>query len=389
MAFQNKYMRVAVVGLTLLIESCKPSTDNSLRARTPDSGAGNVSDPEAELSETLVVRGRGGDAELRSTRVRFPSDALVVDARVRLSIAQKPSESADNPAVLLGTPLSDVVKVEVLDAGTGILLPKDSILSGYRFSQRLPNITTGQEISAAVIELGPDGSEVRSSLIPADEVEGLSLLSGGVEVAVTLQIPHAIAWFVLADEVSTILSSTTSSGVGSTTGGAGTTVAGQTGGTGSASGSGSGGGASLTMSRTMRVCAARGAAMTESTAIGAGTAADPHVICNKDQLIHLANNCVTVCHKHFFLGSDIDLQDGAGMVPIGTSSVPFVGVFDGGEREIKRLRVDLELTQYVGLFGSVSAGAIIKNLSLRDTTIIGDQGVGCLAGNVPGIFQHF
>ena len=86
--------------------------------------------------------------------------------------------------------------------------------------------------------------------------------------------------------------------------------------------------------------------------------------------------------------ADIDASDtatidgGKGFLPIGTSSKPFRGFFDGGGHTIVGSR-STALTQLRGLFGYVDGTWVIledSNLTLKDFNIIGDAIVGGLVG---------
>ena len=67
--------------------------------------------------------------------------------------------------------------------------------------------------------------------------------------------------------------------------------------------------------------------------------------------------------------------------PIGTSSRPFEGTFDGGSHTISGLQITGGTQDDAGLFGYCS-GATIKNLTVAATTIAGDENVGILAGSL-------
>ncbi len=77
-------------------------------------------------------------------------------------------------------------------------------------------------------------------------------------------------------------------------------------------------------------------------------------------------------------------NSGAGFVPLGSSSTPFIGSFDGQGYEISSLTINRPGESYVGLFAAVAAEAIIEDFSLPDVMIAGNHYVGALAGHSEG-----
>jgi hypothetical protein len=94
--------------------------------------------------------------------------------------------------------------------------------------------------------------------------------------------------------------------------------------------------------------------------------------------------------RHYALGSNIDAtatstwNSNAGFTPVGTSSTPFTGVFDGLGHTIGNLTINLPSTSYVGLLGYVGTGGVAKNVGLVGGTVAGVQYVGELAGYSTG-----
>ena len=87
------------------------------------------------------------------------------------------------------------------------------------------------------------------------------------------------------------------------------------------------------------------------------------------------------------LDGDIDASatrswnSGAGFAPIGTSSIPFSGSFDGQGYAIRNLYINRGDAEYVGLFGYVSGElATISNVALDNATITGRNYTGALMG---------
>ena len=80
------------------------------------------------------------------------------------------------------------------------------------------------------------------------------------------------------------------------------------------------------------------------------------------------------------LTADIDLAD-AEIAPIGTTSDPFVGTFDGGNHRISNLFINMPEQKFVGLFGCAADGADFRNFVLdKSCSITGLTFVGVLGG---------
>lgn len=68
--------------------------------------------------------------------------------------------------------------------------------------------------------------------------------------------------------------------------------------------------------------------------------------------------------------------------PVGTSSEPFKGTFDGDGHKITGLKITSG--SYIGLFGYVGEGAEIKNVNLVGANVFGVKRVGALIGQIKG-----
>ena len=93
------------------------------------------------------------------------------------------------------------------------------------------------------------------------------------------------------------------------------------------------------------------------------------------------------------LSQDIDASDtvnwnsGAGFLPIGTSSKPFTGKFNGNGHKIRRLYINRSEENNVGLFGYVVGGEI-RNLGIEEGCVVGRYGTGILVGYNRGIVRN-
>jgi hypothetical protein len=79
---------------------------------------------------------------------------------------------------------------------------------------------------------------------------------------------------------------------------------------------------------------------------------------------------------------------GQGWHPIGTYDHQFTGTFDGQGYEISGLFIDLPDEVYVGLFGYVGAGGVIKNVEVTHIDISGLEQVGALVGSSEGTVSN-
>lgn len=68
--------------------------------------------------------------------------------------------------------------------------------------------------------------------------------------------------------------------------------------------------------------------------------------------------------------------------PVGDSSTPFKGTFDGDGHKITGLKITSG--SYIGLFGYVGAGAVIRNVNLVGASVSGESRVGALIGRIVG-----
>ena len=126
---------------------------------------------------------------------------------------------------------------------------------------------------------------------------------------------------------------------------------------------------------------------------GAGTEADPYRIKNLDNLALLSRyvNAGNGAGEYFILMNDIDMSgeygpDSASWPPIGTRSSGFRGNFDGNGHTIKGLYVSSD-EDYCGLFGYISRGSNIKNISVSGT-VTGGNYTGAIAGQSYGTIEN-
>ncbi len=112
---------------------------------------------------------------------------------------------------------------------------------------------------------------------------------------------------------------------------------------------------------------------------GEGNEADPYLISNLIELEWFRNSVnkgTDYKGKFVKLTADIDLENNA-WTPIGTSSAPFKGTFDGADKTISNLKVEGENNQ--GFFGYATE-AKISNLILDNVSVKGTDCVGAVVG---------
>jgi hypothetical protein len=119
-----------------------------------------------------------------------------------------------------------------------------------------------------------------------------------------------------------------------------------------------------------------------STLSGSGTADNPYIITNTDELNSMRQNLAA----HYKLGNNIDLSNslvwdnGRGWNTIGAnSSASFTGSFDGNGYTITGLNINKPNIDNQGLFGYIN-NATIKNVNLPDAKVCGNQYCGLLVG---------
>ena len=120
---------------------------------------------------------------------------------------------------------------------------------------------------------------------------------------------------------------------------------------------------------------------------GDGASADTaYQIATGEQLAWLAaktnDGTLTTTLKFFKLTANIDLGNNA-WTPIGTTSHPFMGTFDGNNKTVSNLSINTASDgEMVGLFGFTQS-ATIKNVGVESVTIVLSGG-NCYAGGLVG-----
>ncbi|MHC4905152.1 MAG: thrombospondin type 3 repeat-containing protein [Planctomycetota bacterium] len=112
---------------------------------------------------------------------------------------------------------------------------------------------------------------------------------------------------------------------------------------------------------------------------GAGTAVDPYLISDVNDLIELHND-PNNWDKEFKLTADLDLSNNylyqhmIGYYDSDANNVPFTGTFDGAGHTIANVNNYLLLSKsYYGLFGYIQSPAVIKDLHLTGADIEAEE----------------
>ncbi len=119
---------------------------------------------------------------------------------------------------------------------------------------------------------------------------------------------------------------------------------------------------------------------------GSGTESDPYQIATAEQLAYLSSVAPSnrnYLSSHYVLTENITIS-AHNWVPIDSEFYDFSGSFDGGGNTITGLTIkDIEGSTPVGLFSSLTSGAVIKNLKFSNVDIdVSSESVGTLAGKV-------
>jgi len=118
---------------------------------------------------------------------------------------------------------------------------------------------------------------------------------------------------------------------------------------------------------------------------GSGTSGDPYVIGTVYNLYWITQNSSS-WNKYFKQTADIDAsstsgwESGSGFLPIGDGITNFSGTYDGNWHTISGLFINRINSDYIGMFGSTTSAATIKNLGLLNVNVTGNLFVGGLVG---------
>ncbi len=122
---------------------------------------------------------------------------------------------------------------------------------------------------------------------------------------------------------------------------------------------------------------------------GSGTSNDPYLISTAEDMNQIGDNSAD-WDKHFKLTADINLSNytGTEFSRIGTSTVPFNGVFNGDGHTIWSFTYTAENSDYIGIFSTVGGSGKIEDIFIADVNISGRDYIGGLAGYNEGTIDN-
>lgn len=114
---------------------------------------------------------------------------------------------------------------------------------------------------------------------------------------------------------------------------------------------------------------------------GEGTESDPFIISTPEEL-----NMVRYHSDAYFLQTaNLDMSEIGAFVPIGSSTFPFTGHYNGGKYSITNLTIDSDENN-VGLFSVLYNGSV-ENLKIKNSNVTGSYNVGAITGINKGIVR--
>ncbi|MCC5905962.1 MAG: hypothetical protein JJU13_07150 [Balneolaceae bacterium] len=119
---------------------------------------------------------------------------------------------------------------------------------------------------------------------------------------------------------------------------------------------------------------------------GTGTPDDPYEVSTLSQLNEVRNHL----DAHFILVNDINASATSTeeFDPIGTEQEGFSGVFDGDGFEISNLTISSPTQNNKGLFANIEEQGLLRNVTLTNMDITGDDFAGGLAGRNNGTIEN-
>jgi uncharacterized protein (TIGR02145 family) len=117
---------------------------------------------------------------------------------------------------------------------------------------------------------------------------------------------------------------------------------------------------------------------------GVGTTEEPYIINTFEDFVSLTYN-FALWNKEFSQTAEIDLErtgdmnDYKGLMPIGNSTYPFTGVYNGNNQLLRETFMNQPTADTMGVFG-FTQGATLKNIVLSASSITGKENTGALIG---------
>jgi len=125
---------------------------------------------------------------------------------------------------------------------------------------------------------------------------------------------------------------------------------------------------------------------------GTGTVADPFLVNDVAGLQKVGTGTDGWgLSAHYKQTADISLPavslGGSNWTPIGSEATRFTGSYDGNGKTISNLTINAPTEDNQGLFGYIGDPAVVKNVGLVNCSIIGNQRVGGVVGELTGTVQ--
>lgn len=123
---------------------------------------------------------------------------------------------------------------------------------------------------------------------------------------------------------------------------------------------------------------------------GSGTEAAPYLISTAEDLQFMASkfNVEGFGNAYFQQTENIVFASGEPYTAIGNSNKPFSGTYDGGGFTVSGININKLSDNSQGLFGCIGASGTVKNVTLHNSIIQGNQYVGGIAGDNSGRIQN-
>jgi hypothetical protein len=190
---------MTILSAMVLLASCEQQSSDKRTSRPTDEGKENPG--FLDSTEQVIAHEEGGTVTLGRTTVSFPKDSTTQQYRVRLSRSTTAPELTAAESAVLGSPESDIVKVEVYDASSNQILSADQLSSPYEFKQSFSTGSATEKLGLMVVSESGTANETRQFL-PNSELritEGAALRLSGerdITVTVSLKLTNAVVWLV-------------------------------------------------------------------------------------------------------------------------------------------------------------------------------------------------
>ena len=123
---------------------------------------------------------------------------------------------------------------------------------------------------------------------------------------------------------------------------------------------------------------------------GKGSSSNPYQISRLEELAWLMSND-TAWHRHYVQTADLNAGktknwfEGKGFQPIGNTTTPFNGTYNGRSHAIDSLYINRKASENIGLFGLAGFSAEIDSVSITNSDVAGGRSVGLLVGQNRGV----